>query len=315
MKNIWKSFKYGFSRFHDIKYYQAEVVPPYDKVYHRGSYTPFLMLHYDERLTRIEPQPIYIQQDPTGDYYDMTASKHGLALIFNNETFEDHAQRVGTARDEENVRRTCYYLGYCPIVFRQFTKDKVEELFKSLDSFIGNFDDEVANDSLLCFFLTHGSEGIIFASDSEGIPIADIEEWVSDCGKLNSKPKIFFIQACQQKAKINPMPPEQDGDGDNHHACKSDIYKSFASVSGANRDHVRGSWFMSEFCYTLCNLATCNTFDILQTKLNRRISYDNSAIPDISYCNEFEGKKSFQLSYGDTRLSKQFHFFYKSHVT
>ena len=300
------------AQFHDVEYNQAEVVPYQIKVYDRGSRTPFLKLHCDERLTRIKPQPFH--QDPKAEYYNMTASKHGLALIFNNETFkchERHEQRVGTARDEENIMRTCYYLGYCPIVFRQFSRREVIDLFEDLDSLIEHFDNEMANDSFLCFFLSHGKEGEIVASDSKNIPIKRIERLAGESKKLSSKPKIFFIQACQGSTMAEAIQdPFVREDGDGYRAKRSDIYIFYASVSGetAYRNEVTGTWFVTAVCLTLCEFAMCkNVFD-LQLKLNKRMSRNDSNNTD--YRCKISEKLYAQQTTGGHQLERRVHFFF-----
>ena len=282
-------------------------------IYNRGSRIPFVKLHKDERVTWIIPQPIY--QDPNIEYYDMTAPKHGLALIFNNEHFKYHKQRMGSARDEENVRHTCYYLGYRPIVCRQFSRRELIDLLEDLDNLIKHFtDDKDKVDSLLCFFLSHGNEGEIVTSDSRSVKIERIERLVGRSKKLDSKPKIFFIQACRgnEQAERTRMLPESDGGGDGYRALRSDIYIFYASVLGevAYRYPITGSWFVTEVCHILCKFATCKDVFDLQIELNKRISYNAPANPDTKYrCVDKHGELYAQQPGGAHQLTKRIHFF------
>ena len=277
------------------------------------------MLDSDETLTKIEPEPFH--QDPKSKYYDMTASKHGLALIFNNEHFKYHEQRVGTARDEENIRQACYFLGYRPIVCRQYTKEKFLELFKNLDSFIERYTDDkdkVANDSLLCFFLSHGKEGGIFTSDSKNIPIKRVEELVGESKKLSSRPKIFFIQACQGSSPAEPTERLLVRDGDGYTSRRSDIYIFYATVSGepAFRHKITGSWFVTEVCFVLCKFAMCKSVYDLQLELNERIPDNDPANPDSAdYRYDDDGALLVQQPTGHVQLRRRVHFFNEKIVT
>ena len=58
-------------------------------------------------------------------------------------------------------------------------------------------------DCLVCCVLTHGEEGQVFGCDGKLIRIQDLLNPFKavSCPGLRGKPKLFFIQACQGKAK------------------------------------------------------------------------------------------------------------------
>ena len=58
-------------------------------------------------------------------------------------------------------------------------------------------------DAFVCCILSHGNTGNIFTTDEETIPILEIADHFSDtrCPSLKGKPKVFFIQSCQNDAR------------------------------------------------------------------------------------------------------------------
>ena len=63
-----------------------------------------------------------------------------------------------------------------------------------------NNPENVKYDAFCMFMLSHGKEGLIYSSDNKDIIIADlVANFDGDhCKNLVGKPKMFFIQACQE---------------------------------------------------------------------------------------------------------------------
>lgn len=295
----------------------------------RGSYRPCLKLHDDDRLTLINPQPIQQDRPDVLKYYNMTALKHGIALIFNNKKFtpqdpaKHYSERLGTMRDEENTIRTCLYLGYRPVVCRDFTKDEFFHLFRNLDKFLEDCNskakEKVAMDSLLCFILSHGSKGVVVSSDGEDISIEDIEKLTGKSELLNSKPKIFFVQACQGDGGGTEPVQRVRADGDGKTSGRSDIYLCYATAQGdrSYRDIYTGSWFITEVCKILCEFATCDSLHSdFQLRLNENVA-DNvlagTQLPPGNHGYRFYNKKKqqwfSQQPTASNQLTKHVHFF------
>ena len=162
----------------------------------RGNHFAHLKLHDGGRITPpIHPRP-YQQAHDAHSYYNMTAKRHGVVLIINNEHFKAHADRKGTDRDEYNLIETFRFLGYRPIVYHDLTSAEIHCIFENLDAFLTNFDSKatakVENDSFVCCLLSHIVNGSIVGSDDNSLPCGEIENLVGKSKTLHGKPKIFF---------------------------------------------------------------------------------------------------------------------------
>ena len=166
------------------------------EAYDRGKQLAHLKLHDGGRITPpIHPRP-YQQAHGAHGYYNMTAKRHGVALIINNEHFKAHADRKGTDRDEYNLIETFRFLGYRPIVYHDLTSAEICSIFGNLDAFLTNYDSKatakVENDSFVCCFLSYIEKGSIFGSDGRMLSCDEIEYLVGESKTLHGKPKIFF---------------------------------------------------------------------------------------------------------------------------
>ena len=278
----------------------------------RGRHKPELKLDFvNDITTRINPQPFHQAPQQLG-YYDMTASMHGVAFIINNKVFKDeinHKTRDGTERDEYNIVQTCYFLGYRPIIFSNLDSAEILNLFETLDWRVKDSDqkakNKVAHDSFMCCILSHGKEGAVYGSDSEPVEIKEIERLLVKNKTFKSKPKIFFIQACQGTSYGAEVQVTADS---GPAAERTDLYTCLASVPGdkSYRDPSKGSWFITEVCKILCEYATCfSLHGDFQTLLNKNIS--NSAI--YKYYEEKEEKWFSQHPVGLHQLKHHVHFF------
>jgi len=152
----------------------------------RGTHKALLKLDDSEKKTTpITPQPFHQHPHKSG-YYNMSALRHGVVLIINNEKFEDklrHADRIGTKRDEYNLIQTFLYLGYRPIVCNDLISSEMLHIFKTLDDYLKDSDSKaktnVAHDSFVCCILSHGNENAIIGADSKSVKREDIETWTA----------------------------------------------------------------------------------------------------------------------------------------
>lgn len=52
-------------------------------------------------------------------------------------------------------------------------------------------------DAFVCCILSHGKKGSVLGTDGIPVPISELTQLFAECRTLVKKPKIFFIQACQ----------------------------------------------------------------------------------------------------------------------
>lgn len=281
------------------------------EAYDRGKHLAQLKLHDDaERTTEMQPNP-YKQVPKPQKYYKMTSAKHGVCLIINNRMFKDpkHKERVGTERDEYNLIETSYFLGYRPVVMNNLTSTEIRDVFKNLDSYLMDSNNKarakVANDSFMCCILSHGNEDSIIGSDSEGVKREEIEKLAGESEILNSKPKIFFLQACRGSGQGTEPTPRVEPDASG--SKRADFYICFATVHGdqSYRDPITGSWFVTEVCKILCEYATCERLNSeFQLRLNTNVSNN------LDYqCKRDDGKFYVQQPTCSNQLQHHVHFF------
>lgn len=51
--------------------------------------------------------------------------------------------------------------------------------------------------AFVCCVLSHGEKGTVLGVDGKGVEIHELTGPIAECRTLASKPKLFFIQACQ----------------------------------------------------------------------------------------------------------------------
>ena len=221
------------------------VVPAKD----RGDHCANLKLDDDDKITPISPlsrSEIKPPEPGVVGFYPMKRKRHGVAIIINNKIFKYHKERKGTNRDEYNLIETWLFLGYCVVVLRNCSAKEMEKTFKNIDDLLTNIEDkEVAHDSFVCCILSHGNTGEVFGSDSESVEYRVIKEYISKSDILRSRPKLFFIQACQGKKqgrqRLEDRLQKDDGDISEY----SDFYMSCATLDGdqSYRDIYTGTIF------------------------------------------------------------------------
>ncbi|XP_014611915.1 PREDICTED: caspase-1-like isoform X1 [Polistes canadensis] len=142
-------------------------------------------------------------KSPTKQYavhYNM--EKHGLAIIFNHETFcfGDLERRTGTDRDSTNIKRTLQSLGFEVQEYKDFTYNKIEETIQEVAK-----QDHTDHSCLIVCILSYGDLGILYAHDKKYKANSIWLHFISDKNveekalTLTGKPKLFFIQACQER--------------------------------------------------------------------------------------------------------------------
>jgi len=127
--------------------------------------------------------------------YRMDKTPRGLAVIINNKDFLPSSgmhryPRNGTDVDRDALDKVFNKLGFTTMVYNNQTVYEIQKIFKSLAT--RDYKDENA---LIVSILTHGEEGILYASDGT-IQIRDMMKWFKG-SNLAGKPKIFIFQACQ----------------------------------------------------------------------------------------------------------------------
>lgn len=222
--------------------------------------------------------------------YSMEKWPHGVAVVINNEKFQDRDDRRGTKVDEDNLVTTLRYLGYVVRVYSDCTAQSIREIIDMYSK-----KDHSNYDSFICCVLSHGTMGQVYGTDKYMVPVLEITDRLNaeNCKTLASKPKIFFMQCCQGTMADRSVRVRSDGDdeetpekiqtptgarvasdSDTKIPSSLDFYYSFASASGhkAWRDLKFGSWYVSELCQALITHAKYASLDNMMDVVNGEVA-------------------------------------------
>ncbi|CAN8020098.1 unnamed protein product [Ixodes persulcatus] len=134
-------------------------------------------------------------ESPGPAYYNLSRKQRGRCIIFNVQKFstsENLTDRSGAEVDAFRITNTFRKLGFkCQLVPNPTTR-KVRETLQEVSS--ETKDDA---DCFVCFFLSHGKLGRIFSCDDD-LTFRQLIDPVMRSKSLKNKPKLFFIQACQE---------------------------------------------------------------------------------------------------------------------
>ncbi|XP_076018386.1 caspase-7-like [Genypterus blacodes] len=212
------------------------------------------------------------------EQYLLASRPTGLCVIMNNEMFEDGSMRAGTNKDAESMAVVFSWLGFRVLMCKDQTKDQMDRALKFFASpqhlsqlrefniqvwSSGGFSEleEVPQhgDAFICCILSHGEKGAVKGTDGKPLSIKEVMTTFngSKCSKLISKPKVFFIQACQGKDKqLGVVPPDFHLEADGsplHIPVKADFLVAMSTVEDyvSFRDTSDGSWFIQAVCQQL----------------------------------------------------------------
>ncbi|KAG5443760.1 Caspase-3 [Clonorchis sinensis] len=216
----------------------------------------------------------------------------GQCFLINQRDFlpeTGQACRYGTDKDADRVERLFKRLGYHVQRYFNVNQAMMQRLFHEASTL-----DHSCFDSFVCFILSHGENGMIYATDGPVSVEAVVSCFRGDrCPTLIGKPKLFFLQACRgtrfdegvslplktdalEEILVTKLPSE------------SDILLAHSTVPGyfAWRNSASGSWFIQELCKILeDDLTGKQAHDILTllTVVARCVAYQyrsNTGRPD-----------------------------------
>ncbi|XP_023698345.1 caspase-8 isoform X2 [Paramormyrops kingsleyae] len=215
--------------------------------------------------------------------YEMKGEKRGFCLIINNYDFSNSQPslniREGTHKDAKNLEDVFRWLGFETSVEHDCSHEKILSLLQSLRD-----KDHTLMDVLVCCVLSHGQLGAVYGVDGRVVPLKDLTEPFSGsrCPTLRDKPKLFFVQACQDKPRQTCASVQADGDVDSdarvpkdslHDAADILLGMSSVPYSLSYRDGKQGTWYIQSLCRNLLQLVPREA-DLLSilTEVNNDVS-------------------------------------------
>jgi len=224
-------------------------------------------------------------------HYTMESKPRGLALIINNDHFDNDvlSTRTGSQVDSNNLDELFLQLGFEVTLRRNLS---YTDMIMEIQKFSARTDHEHV-DMCVVAVMSHGRHGLVAAADGREIET----EWVlrqfnnEGCPQLRGKPKFFILQSCRgDEADFGVMPkvnfPDSGVQSDARVVCQppgagykevswEDILVAYATLPGyvANRDIFRGTWFIECLCKVFMenahNLEIREMLDIVAQKLKQ----------------------------------------------
>lgn len=238
---------------------------------------PFIEQSLDLTDSPIQPNQIVIEpasvlREENSMTYKMTSNPRGMALIIDNEDFENLPPRRGSHIDSDCLAKLYQQLGFWVVMKKNLRKLSLEfELFSFATDTVHH-----QLDMAIITVLSHGENGSIICTNGEKIAIEDILSKFNnkEAPPLKGKPKFFIFQACRG-LKIDPG-VETDGPddvkmGENledqqyvsyrlpstpdivslvRDPSYEDMFVSYATIPTyvAYRNNMKGSWFIQCLC-------------------------------------------------------------------
>ncbi|PAA54930.1 hypothetical protein BOX15_Mlig033916g1, partial [Macrostomum lignano] len=225
--------------------------------------------------------------------YNMRHRSRGLALIFNFQQFlpeTNLSYRHGSDKDLNNVVASFKRLQFQVHKFSNLYAVEFLSQLKQVSEV--NHSD---HDAIAIVIMSHGEEGVIFASDG-GIPLVEVFEPIRQCPSLVGKPKLFFLQACRG-SKFDPGKEQTDSGVEETEPeafrraldaadgiktiqrlpTDADFLICYSVVPGyfSWRNGTHGSWFVQKLTEVLAE-TDCSKVEFMRvmTRVNRAVAYE-----------------------------------------
>lgn len=154
----------------------------------------------------------WIEKQNNPDVYPVTlnSNKSRVALLITNITFADEKyNRHGAEKDEENMEKLLFTLGYEVVKYTNLTAKKMDDALVYFSKHPKLKD----TDSVFVVIMSHGKLGAVLGvnfqpdePEPDELPVNNIYTHLNaqNCPALVDKPKIIIIQACrgEQKGKV-----------------------------------------------------------------------------------------------------------------
>ncbi|MGH0128312.1 UNVERIFIED_CONTAM: hypothetical protein FKN15_001286 [Acipenser sinensis] len=223
----------------------------------------------------------------SAEEYTMSSRPHGYCLIINNFNFENTelGNRHGTDIDASALKEVFEWLG--------FEVRKADDVTGAgMHGILKEYQSKPHTDCFVCCILSHGEEECVLGTDGDKVFIRDLVSYFNgqNCPSLLTKPKVFFIQACQ--GKTNQQSVQVDGDEPGSAALESDALATpfdadrligMATVQDclSFRNKQKGSWYIQALCKHLKQ--SCprgEDIHAILTKVNNDVSKEQGYIRD-----------------------------------
>ncbi|XP_067671251.1 caspase-7-like [Haliotis asinina] len=224
--------------------------------------------------------PVYTREEFQSTKYRMNSENRGLAIIFNNKTFDEKTTRTGTDNDAAKMHQRFFELGFR---VKMHTNKKASQMKSIIQQEAAA--DFTSCDCFACVILSYGEEGLVYGTDK---PV-QIENFVDPFKRnksLAGKPKLFFIQACNKEEPQDVMDANfVMGDSGEEEfipvtyriPVEADIFIAYSVVPGyfSWQGNVnKGSWFIEALSDVLKRFGTSLDLMTMMIRVNKLVAHN-----------------------------------------
>ena len=258
-------------------------------------------------------------QCPSIPAYPMFRRPRGQALIINIESYDNDVQerRLGTDVDVENLVQLLKGLEFDVTVKSNLA---LTPFFREVTEFCCNKLHAEA-DMAIVVILSHGHDGVVYASDGQSINMEYIYEFFNNrnCPLLRGKPKFFIVQSCRgdrpdagveglddmeaagataspskhmsKKRKNESLDavsqPSEAGDVARARPTWEDMIIAYSTIPGyaSLRDHDKGTWFVQSLVEVFMTHAHDTELVDLLRMTSERLSQFTNELGEKQTCN------------------------------
>lgn len=251
--------------------------------------------------------------------YPMFRRPRGQALIINIESYDNDVQerRLGTDVDVENLVELLKGLEFDVTLKRNLA---LTPFFREVTEFCCNKLHAEA-DMAIVVILSHGHDGVVYASDGQSINMEYIYEFFNNrnCPLLRGKPKFFIVQSCRgdrpdagvdglddmETAGAQASPSKHlskkrknesvdavsqanaDGDVARARPTWEDMIIAYSTIPGyaSLRDHDKGTWFVQSLVEVFMTHAHDTELVDLLRMTSERLSLFTNELGEKQTCN------------------------------
>lgn len=181
------------------------------------------------------------------------------------------SRRPAVRRDDKRLHRTLCRLGFSVELHTDLSSDEIYQLFQEESR-------RPVKDCFLAVLSSHGEEGCVFGADGRPVLLSRIFSYF-DNKNMETKVKLFFIQACRGAALDDGVEVDSGHDADDSFSpflsVPIDTAVMFATAPGyVAFSHPLGSVFLQTLCSLLEEEGNRNLeLTRLLTRLNHRVAY------------------------------------------
>ncbi|CAI9722935.1 caspasecaspase-3-like [Octopus vulgaris] len=276
-------------------------------------------IFFNERVPDSQPQDVEMESveknnESVSTRYDMDRNKENLALIINNESFDEStgmSYRQGSDRDASAIKKALKSLHFKGIDRKNLSVKEMTQIFTDISTM-----DHTKHNCFVCVILTHGEDdNQIFGTDGKVSLDTLVEMLLPDrCPSLIGKPKLFFIQACRgTKLDSGVIMHDAAAFRDEYQNVTShkvpvwaDVLLAYSTVPGfySWRNSTNGSWFIQSLANILERDGDKLELQQLMLSVNRSVAYEYESNTSHSFMNKMKQVPSIV-----SMLTKELYFY------